>query len=89
MFTMRPSMNAPEMWCPKCSGILKPVADRPGLLECVSCKNLFSPQTSAGQVVENIVTVIGKALLVLAGVAVIAGALLFAGCLFLATNLGR
>jgi hypothetical protein len=74
-------MNPPEMRCPRCSSILRPVAGHAGLLECISCRNRFSPQTSTGQVIQDIFSGICKVLLVLAGVAALAGALLFAGCL--------
>jgi hypothetical protein len=82
-------MNPPEIRCPRCSGILSPVVGRPELLQCLGCRNQFSPRTSTGQIVESVLMAIGKAILVLAGIALIAGALIFAGCLFMATNMGR
>jgi hypothetical protein len=79
-------MSATENQCPSCKGTLKPAADRPGLLECASCKTLYAPQMqeqrSFMDVLAVVVVAIGKIILVLAGLVVVGIGVLFAGCLF-------
>jgi hypothetical protein len=79
-------MGAPEMWCPSCNGLLKQATDRAGLLECVDCHTLYSPQperSNALDVLGAVLVGIGKIILLLAGLMALGLGVIFAGCLLM------
>lgn len=76
-------MNPPEVTCPVCGEILKPVEERSGLLECVACRNRISTQLSFGEAFKDFITAFLKVVLIFAGILAIAAGVLFAGCFFL------